>query len=392
MMKDLFKKDDLSKNEIIKRTIIIIVLLALAVGAISYGVSALTSKNDGWYRIGSDAKEIYGADEFVVNFCLGNAGVSATREHKQLTAIYTEQIERLYKLFTVEEEHGTNMAYINAHPNETLKVDATLYGAFDSLKDTDVLYLAPIYEYYRGIFSCHADNETADFDPNQNAEVKADVEKILAFIKAGDVKLEILGDGNVRLYVSDEYLAYAEENYVKSFIDFNWTKNAFICDALADAFASAGFTMGSVSSYDGFTRNLDKSGAEYGLNIFDRKDGKNIIAAQLEYSGATAFVTVRAFPMLEADWYHYYTFADGRIYTAYISAEDGMSKCAVSSLTGFEKGGSCAKVLADLIPAFIGDEVGEIPTDAVYCKDGNIYTNADVTLKNLYDGYQIERQ
>ena len=111
MMEDLLKKSELSKNEIIKRTIIIIVLLALAVGAISYGVSALTSKNDGWYRIGSDAKEIYGADEFVVNFCLGNAGVSATREHKQLTAIYTEQIERLYRLFTVEEEHGTNMAY-----------------------------------------------------------------------------------------------------------------------------------------------------------------------------------------------------------------------------------------------------------------------------------------
>ena len=33
MMKDLIKKDELSKKEIIKRTIMIIVLLALAVGA-----------------------------------------------------------------------------------------------------------------------------------------------------------------------------------------------------------------------------------------------------------------------------------------------------------------------------------------------------------------------
>lgn len=390
MMKDLIKKDELSKKEIIKRTIMIIVLLALAVGAISFGISALTSKNDGWYRVNSDAKEIYGADELLVNFYLADSGVSATREFKRLTAIYTEQIERLYKLFTLEAEHGTNMAYINAHPNETLTVDSTLYEAFEALKNTDVLYLAPVYEYYRGIFSCHADYETADFDPNQNAEVKADVDKILAFVKAGDVKLELLGDGKIRLYVSDEYLAYARENYVESFVDFNWTKNAFICDALADAFAKEGFTKGSVSSYDGFIRNLDASGAEYGLNIFDRKDGKNIIAAQLNYSGATALVTVRAFPMLDMDWYHYYTFADGRIYTAYISAEDGRSKCAVSSLTGFEKGGSCAEVLARLIPTFIADELGEITADAVYCKDGKIYANTDVTLENLYDGYEIK--
>ena len=139
--------DNLTKKEIVKRTIMIIVLLALAVSALSYGINALTSKNDGWYRISSDAKELYGADEFVVNFYLGGSGLSATREFKRLTAIYTEQIERLYKLFAVDEEYGANMAYINAHPNEAVKVDATLYNAFAALAETDVLYLAPIYEY-----------------------------------------------------------------------------------------------------------------------------------------------------------------------------------------------------------------------------------------------------
>lgn len=389
MMKDLIKKDELSKKEIIKRTIMIIVLLALAVGALSYAVNGLISKNDGWYRVSSDAKEIYCADEFSVNFYLGASGLSATAEYKRLNAIYTEQIERLYKLFTVEQEHGVNMAYINAHPNRTLRVDATLYAALESLKDSDVLYLAPVYEYHRGIFSCREDYETADFDPSQNEAVREDVDRILSFIE-NDVSVRLFGNGYVQLYVSDAYLAYAKETQISSFIDFNWTKNAFICDALADAFKAEGFTHGSVSSYDGFTRNLDDSGTEYGINIFDRKDGKNIIAARLDYTGETALVAMRSFPVTDMDWYHYYTFADGRIYTAYISAEDGMSKCSVSSMMGFERGGACAEVLKALIPAFIADDVGDIGTNVVYCKDGTIYANEDVKLTNPYDGYEIK--
>lgn len=389
MMRDkpnLIKRDDLTKKEIIKRTIMIIVLLALAVGALSYAINALISKNDGWYRVNSDAKEIYCADEFSVNFYLGASGLSATAEYKRLNAIYTEQIEKLYKLFTVTETYDgfVNMAYINAHPNEILTVDATLYEAIEALNNSDVLYLAPVYEYHRGIFSCHEDYETADFDPSNNKEVRDDVDKILAFIKGG-VKLECFGECKVRLSVSDEYLAYAKETHITSFVDFNWAKNAFICDALADVFASEGFTKGSVSSYDGFVRNLDASGTEYGINIFDRLNGKNIIAAQLNYSGETALVTMRSFPVLEMDWYHYYTFDDGRIYTAYISAEDGMSRCSVSSLTGYKNGGSCAELLAELAPAFISDEIGELSVNAVYCKDGKIYTNADANLTNVYD-------
>ncbi len=388
MMKisDLIKKDDLSKKEIIKRTIMIIVLLALAVGALSYAINALISKNDGWYRVSSDAKEIYCADEFSVSFYLGASGLSATSEYKKLNSIYTEQIERLYKLFSVEEIYDgiVNMAYINAHPNEILTVDATLYDALETLKDSDVLYLAPVYEYHRGIFSCHEDFETVDFDPSGNAEVRADVDRILAFVKDG-ITLECLGEGRVKLSVCDEYLTYAKETHITSFADFNWTKNAFICDALADAFLSEGFTKGSVSSYDGFVRNLDTSDTEYGINIFDRVGNKNIIAAQLNYIGETAFVTMRSFPVLEMDWYHYYTFDDGTIYTAYISAEDGMSKCSVSSLIGYKKGGSCSEVLTALIPAFISDEIGTLSVDAVYCKDGKIYTNADANLTNVYD-------
>lgn len=43
-------------------------------------------------------------------------------------------------------------------------------------------------------------------------------------------------------------------------------KNAFITDYVADVMIDNGYTLGSLTSYDGFTRNLDQTSAITKLN------------------------------------------------------------------------------------------------------------------------------
>ena len=107
--------------------------------------------------------------------------------------------------------------------------------------------------------------------PRENKETAAYFEEFLTYANDPDaVDLELLGDNRVRLHVSEEYLAFAAENGIDSFIDFYWMKNAFIVDYLAESLADAGFTNGSISSYDGFVRNLDERDVSYSFNIYDR--------------------------------------------------------------------------------------------------------------------------
>jgi len=54
-------------------------------------------------------------------------------------------------------------------------------------------------------FFCEDDSQTVDYDPYQNSEIAA---------YAGDkdsVEIKFLGDDQVCLFVSEEYLAFAEE-------------------------------------------------------------------------------------------------------------------------------------------------------------------------------------
>ena len=56
------------------------------------------------------------------------------------------------------------------------------------------------------------DYEAENFDPLLDADVKAYVDAATAFAADPDaVSLELLGDGQVRLNVSEEYLRFAEE-------------------------------------------------------------------------------------------------------------------------------------------------------------------------------------
>ena len=139
---------------------------------------------------------------------------------------------------------------------------------------------------------------SVSFDPDQNEEIADYFAEIVSFAGNRDaIDIQLLGNHRIRLFVSDAYMDYASRVGFSEFIDFYWMTNAFIVDYIADTMEANGFVLGSVSSYDGFVRNLDNvSGTEYAFNLFDR-DGVSVYqAGVMRYDRALSIVYLRDYP------------------------------------------------------------------------------------------------
>lgn len=392
------EKIQLSDQKTKLRLALVILLVLVAAGAFVYGVMSGLGKDSGWTTIEVNSSAgLNCGNEFVFQYYLGASGLSATAESKQISALYTDAMVKAYQLFTNDGESGNlhNVYYINRHPNEEIEVDALLYRAFETCEayGNRNLYLAPVYEQYDSLFYCNEDWETESFDPLQNEELAVSFAELSAFARdAGQVEVQLLGDNRIRLYVSEDFLKYAEETYISSFIDFYWMKNAFIADFIADVMLENGYTRGSISSYDGFIRNLDDSGTGYSFNLYDRV-GQNVYpAAVMQYTGSVSIVYLRDYRMNSLDFQHYYEFADGRIRTAYLDVADGLSKAAVPNLVSYSESESCANLLMQMIPAYITDSFNRenLPAYSVFCEDGVVYHNdPDLKLTDLYEDDRI---
>lgn len=392
------EKIELSEKYLGLRVALVFFLLAIGITAIVYGINAIFSTPQGWQEIEADSRaDINCSQEFVFLYELGVSGVSATAENKAITALYTEVCVEAYELFHEKEtfEGVNNVCYINMHPNEVIEVEEVLYQAFETIKamESRYLYLAPVYVRYDDIFVCVDDSQLVDFDPYISEEVAAEYAGVAAYaMDAGAVDVLLLGDNKIKLYVSDAYLQYAEENYITDFIDFAWMKNAFVVDYLADTMLETGYTRGTISSYDGFVRNLDDSGESYSLNIFTKTGGKTYQVAVMEYTGAKSFVNLRSFPINEMDENRYYELENGEIRTFYLDVEDGRCKCAVNTLISYSAKKSCAELALLVAPVFIADNLKtealtELSTQgihSVYCQEDILaYTEDSLTLKDI---------
>lgn len=399
------EKVELSEKNLKWRIFLVVLLVMVAAGAFAYGINEMLSQESGWQEISaSTGGEINCSEEFVFLYNLGASGVSATAENKVLTALYTDAAEKAYQLFHTKEtfENVNNICYINQHPNEEIVVDEVLYEAFELLKEYNnrTIYLGPVYVHYDDIFTCQEDAQLMDFDPAMNEEVAAEYQEIADFAMNPEaVDVQLLGDNTIRLFVSQEYLDYAEENYVSDYIDFFWMKNAFIVDYFADVMIENGHTLGSISSYDGFVRNLDQSGISYSFNIYDRSGQSVYEAAVMQYSGAKSIVYLRNYPLNSLDDRHYYTLENGEIRTPYLDTADARCKSAVNDLYCYSSDKSCGEILLRMsliyiADAFDADRLTELVNQeiyTVYCRENVIYYNEEaLTLADIYHGQNVQ--
>lgn len=355
----------LSEQKTRLRFALLILLILVAVGAFVYGIMQWLGKEDGWTTIEvNSAAEVNCGSEFIFQYYLGASGLSAAAENKLVSESYTDACVNAYQLFNSKEIGAIhNVGYINSHPNEEIEVDDALYRAFEicATYRNRNLYLGPAYELYDSLFYCEDDWETVSFDPMQNEELKQFFTEVASYAVSPDkVDVQLLGNNRIMLYVSEDYLKYAEEEYISCFVDFYWMKNAFIADYIADRMIANGYTKGSISSYDGFVRNFDSSDEiSYSFNLYDRLENCVYQAGCMEYTGQMSIVYLRNYPMNSLDFQHYYELGDGSIRTPYLDTEDGLCKSALNNLVCYSKTAGCAEILMEMIPVYIADEFEE---------------------------------
>ena len=383
------------------RIIAAVVFLVFGVWLLARAAVGFLGTDSGWQTIEADSgAETNCALSFTFLYEVGAGGLSAAAEKRALVAAYTEAAVRAYRLFNAGEsfEGVTNVCDLNQHPNEALTVDEALYEAFALLEqygDRSV-YLGPVYETYDGLFFCEEDWQTVDFDPYRNPDIAAFYAGAAAYARDPEsVNVELLGDGRIRLNVSEEYLAFARDNETSRFVDFYWLTNAFIADYLARTLTGQGYTHGALTSYDGFIRSLDSREETYALNVYDREGQTVYPAAVMRYQGPKSIVYLRGYPAGNQDSWRFYQMDSGDIRTVYVDTADGLCRNAADDLICYSDTAGCAETLLRMIPLYVTDtlrrpEFSTLAADGIYAvwpEDRVIcHTDPALVLTDLYSG------
>ena len=351
---------ELSEKNVKLRLILAAALLVLGLVAIAIGVNSCVSAQMGWQEVQASSNKRNCSQDFICNYYYGGADMDPTAERRQVTECYSRAVEDAYDLFNIgmEDTSMGNLTLINAHPNEVVSVEPELYNALALIHESGsrYMYLAPVYGEYRQVFSAELEAVAEECDPAKNETVRDYVQQAIAFVAdPAHVSLELLGNHQVKLSVSQAYLQFAEEYGLTAYLDLGWMKNAFIADFLAQRLANAGHTNGYLVSYDGYTRNLDKRGESYSFNLFDGAGHEVFMAATMQYSQPMSIVFLRNYPMTGRDASDYFVYSDQTITTARIDPADGMSKSATDNLVVYGSDVGCAEIVLKTAPLFVCD-------------------------------------
>lgn len=363
------QKIELSEKHLFLRVIAVILLVTMGLGTIGYALYSLLHVESGLATIEANNGSLADvAEEFLFQYDLGAGELSATAEQKALTLLYGEAARKAYMIFSEREEfEGVgNLAYLNHHCNEAVQVEEELYRALEiALRGPDrLLYLAPVYAMYSSIFYSNEDWEAEMADPMKNEEARAFLEELMAYVGNPDmIELRLLPDHSAELFVAEEYQSFlkengAEENGEEIYLDFGWTKNAFVIDYLSEQLIRAGFTHGNLSSFDGYMRNLDENGRGFEYPRF-RREGNTITNAEsFSYDGAMTIVYLRDFPLTGAEQGNFYIYEDGEVRTPYIDPASGLSRSGTGTFLGYSRGNQkgCSEVLMELLREYLSGD------------------------------------
>lgn len=374
---------ELSGKHLWLRVILVVALVGMAAGFFGQAIHAALTPAPGWQQIKA-AAQLPMAGELTLEYYLTSG------QEKTLTGLYTQAMEEASRLFDAQTEEAGTLGCLNAHPGETVAVAPALYEALTLLEgqNSRYLYYAPVYEQYRGLYSCETDAEAQDFDPAVSAQIREFVEQACAF--AADprsVQLELLGDYQVRLIVSPEYRAFARENGVEVFLDFFWLRNAFAVDYIAERLAAAGFREGILTSFEGFARVLGEG--SFQAELYGLSGGKVTTAGTLSYTGPKAMVQFRAFPMTQLDQLHYYVTQSGAVRTPFIDEQTGTTRAAAEHMAAVSTDRGCAELALMTLPVFTAQQVNEEllrgmeDVSAAWTANGKVMsTGSELTLIN----------
>ena len=215
------EKVELNEKKPKARLIATICLGVVGAGFLSYAFVNFLNKDEGWTQVKANSTSGRNCSEdFVFNYDFSDGS-----NNKELQNEYTDACVKAYELFDAadESENYKNVAYINAHPNEEIRVDDVLYEAFEKINKSGdrSIYLGPIYSYYDNVFFCNDDSQLSDYDAHENAGLADEYAQVAKYASdSGSVDIKLLGDDTIELSVSEEYMKYVDENSLDSYVDF----------------------------------------------------------------------------------------------------------------------------------------------------------------------------
>ena len=382
---------ELSEKNTTLRWIAVIALLIIGAVGITTGIMSLLNKETGWQRVQVVPQERSCSENFILQYNFSGSGAEATAVNSKLQAAYGDACVKAYQVFTPDEAISgmQNLYYVNHNPNKTIAVDPLLYAAFEKMDGTPWLYLGPAYAHYNNVILNADEAVVDDLDPEVSDEANEYVGKIAAF--AGDreaVSLELLGNNQVILHVSEEYLAFAAEEEIESFIDFGYLTNAFIIDYLAETLIAEDLTEGYIVSADGYTRNLD-SAHTFSFNIFDRVENLVFPAAVMDYRGPIGMVFLKDYPTANSDVN--YRGREDRFLHLFVDPVDGICRTSVENLVSYSYDMDCADVALAMLPSFVGSNFS-VPEGvfSVWCEEDLIcYNDETVSFGQVLESEEM---
>ena len=382
---------ELSEKNTTLRWIAVIALLIIGAVGITTGIMSLLNKETGWQRVQVVPQERSCSENFILQYNFSGSGAEATAVNSKLQAAYGDACVKAYQVFTPDEAISgmQNLYYVNHNPNKTIAVDPLLYAAFEKMDGTPWLYLGPAYAHYNNVILNADDAMVDDLDPEVSDEANEYVGKIAAF--AGDreaVSLELLGNNQVILHVSEEYLAFAAEEEIENFIDFGYLTNAFIIDYLAETLIAEDLTEGYIVSADGYTRNLD-SAHTFSFNIFDRVENLVFPAAVMDYRGPIGMVFLKDYPTANSDVN--YRGREDRFLHLFVDPVDGICRTSMENLVSYSYDMDCADVALAMLPSFVGSNFS-VPEGvfSVWCEEDLIcYNDETVSFGQVLESEEM---
>lgn len=351
------KRIELSTEKLALRIMLLGIAILTASLAFSGVFNSLIATPTGWQQIAPEQSETGAEQDFLLCYNIGQTELSAKEEVKALSSLYGQAMDHGCRALANTAYDGyVNLSDLNSQPNTALAVDPLLYAAFQTIEASGsrMVYFAPLMESYRSLFSCADDETAAQFDTEKSGEMARFAQEIASFaLDSEAVQVRLLPENTLRLEVSPEYLDYARENELESFVDLGLLRNAFLCDAVAEELEQQGYVNGYLTSFDGFTRALCQE--EFGLNVFDFQEGQGYQVDTALYQGPCTVVSCRSFPILDMDQVNYYTYADGSVRAPYFG-DDGLLHTACPSLNTLSRELSAAELAIRTLEAYAGTD------------------------------------
>ena len=311
-----------------------IVTLAVAVTAITFGVSNIGRKDPGYYYISPSS------DEEAVNYSSGFELVyyfdGTSNEIKENTLLVTEAystaLARAYKLLDAKNEYTSynNLAYLSNHQNEWVEISEELYTILkDAYNKTDGesynMFAGAFYEHWNTII---ISEDSMDFDPIINSEEALRLEALAdATNEIGNFSLDFSEGNMVKFSVNADYITFLNDNEeATKVLDLNLMHDAYVLSIVVNALEEAGYNQGYIMTDSGITYSLSGyNGGEFAIyGPREKEEDELEVVLTKEATPGSCISVFYTFDRLGDDPEYFTTIKDGLTYyrSPFISPTD----------------------------------------------------------------------